>query len=161
VYFPRAILPASGAMSGLLDFAIGLLILVGLMVYYGIQPGWQFLLWPFLLIPLVLLTIGVSMILASLNVKYRDIKYALPFMIQLWLFMTPVIYPTSIIPEKFRVLSALNPLTGIIDAFRNSAIPSKHIDWQLLSVSSALALLLFATGMMFFRKTERTFADII
>jgi lipopolysaccharide transport system permease protein len=161
VYFPRAILPVSGAMSGLLDFLIGCLILVGLMVYYGVQPGWQFLLWPVLLAPLFLFTIGVSMILASLNVRYRDIKYALPFMIQLWLFVTPVIYPTSIIPERFRFLAALNPLTGIIDAFRKSVMPWQPIDWQLLLVSSLLTLLVFAAGLSFFRKTERSFADIV
>jgi homopolymeric O-antigen transport system permease protein len=161
VYFPRAILPASGAMSGLLDFAIGCLILVGLMVYYGVRPDWAFLLWPMLLIPLVVLTLGISMILASLNVRYRDIKYALPFMIQLWLFVTPVIYPTGIIPERFRVIAALNPLTGIIDAFRNSVISSQRIDWQLLMLSSALTVVIFVTGLHFFRKTERTFADIV
>ena len=161
VYFPRAILPVSGAMSGLLDFAIGCLILVGLMIYYGVQPGWSLLMWPILLIPLVLVTVGIGMILASLNVRYRDIKYALPFMIQLWLFVTPVIYPTSIIPERFRFLAALNPLTGIIDAFRKSIIPSQEIDWQLLLVSSLLTLFIFAAGLVFFRKTERTFADIV
>ena len=161
VYFPRAILPVSGAMSGLLDFAIGCLILVGLMIYYGVQPGWPLLLWPILLIPLVLVTVGISMILASLNVRYRDIKYALPFMIQLWLFVTPVIYPTSIIPERFRFVAALNPLTGIIDAFRKSIIPSQRIDWQLLLVSSLLTVIIFTAGLMFFRKTERTFADIV
>jgi lipopolysaccharide transport system permease protein len=117
--------------------------------------------WPILLIPLVLVTVGIGMILASLNVRYRDIKYALPFMIQLWLFVTPVIYPTSIIPERFRFLAALNPLTGIIDAFRKSIIPSQEIDWQLLLVSSLLTLFIFAAGLVFFRKTERTFADIV
>ena len=161
VYFPRAILPVSGAMSGLVDFAIGCLILVGLMIYYGVRPDWAFLLWPVLLIPLVVLTLGISMILASLNVRYRDIKYALPFMIQLWLFVTPVIYPTSIIPQRFRFIAALNPLTGIIDAFRNSVIPSQVIDWQMLSLSCLLTGLVFVIGMTFFRNAERAFADIV
>jgi lipopolysaccharide transport system permease protein len=160
VYFPRAILPASAAISGLLDFAIGSLILVGLMIYYGVAPAWQFLLWPILLVPLVVLTIGMSMILAALNVKYRDVKYALPFLIQLWLFVTPVIYPTSIIPERFRFVAALNPLTGLIAAFRSSAI-SQHIDWSLLGVSCLLTLLVLVIGMTVFRKAERVFADIV
>ena len=161
VYFPRAILPTAGAMSGLVDFLTGCLVMVALMIYYRVAPGWQLMLWPALLVPLILLTLGISMILASLNVRYRDVKYVLPFVVQLLLFVTPVIYPTSIIPERFRFIAVINPLTGIIDSFRNSVVPSKQIDWMLLAIASVLSAFIFVAGMIFFRKTERSFADIV
>jgi lipopolysaccharide transport system permease protein len=161
VYFPRVILPTSAAFSGLVDFAIGWFLLLGMMGYYQVAPGWRLLIWPLLVMPLFALALGVSMILAALNVRYRDIKYTLPFLVQLWLFVTPVIYPISIIPERYRLLAALNPLTGIIDAFRASLVPDKQIDWQLLGVSSVVTVALFTIAVVYFRKTERTFADIV
>ncbi len=161
VYFPRVALPVSAVLGGLLDFGIASLLLVGMMVYYNVQPGWALLLWPFLVFLLVLLAIGVGMIIASLNVKYRDIKYALPFVIQLWLYITPIIYPTSIIPERFQGLLALNPLTGIIESFRSIILPGRSVDWRLLSISSAISITLFCVGLIYFRKTERGFSDII
>ncbi len=161
VYFPRIILPSSMAISGLVDFGIGCILLLGTTAYYGVTPGWKLLMWPILVVPLVTLALGVSMILAALNVRYRDVKYAMPFLIQLWLFVTPVIYPTSIIPERYRFLLALNPLAGIIDGFRASLAPVKPIDWRLLAVSSILTLAVFATAAVYFRKTERSFADIV
>ena len=161
VYFPRASIPASAVLSGLVDFAIASVILLGLMAYYRIAPSWGLLLWPVLVIPLVALAMGVGMIFAALNVRYRDIKYALPFFTQLWLFLTPVIYPTSIIPERFRVLMALNPLSGIIEAFRACLLPARTVNWGLLGVSVATAAFLLAAGALYFRATERTFADIV
>lgn len=161
VYFPRATIPASAVLSGLVDFGIASVVLLGLMGYYRVQPSWELLLWPVLIAPLVLLAIGVGMILAALNVRYRDIRYAIPFCIQLWLFVTPIIYPTSIIPERFRILSAFNPLSGIIEAFRASLLPSRYIDWPLLGISAFMTLFIFALGTIYFRKTERTFADIV
>jgi lipopolysaccharide transport system permease protein len=107
------------------------------------------------------LALGVSMILAALNVKYRDVKYTLPFLVQFWLFATPVIYPASIIPERYRLLAALNPLTGVIDAFRASLVPVRHVDWGLLGVSSAMTLVILLTAAVYFRKAERTLADIV
>ena len=161
VYFPRAALPAASTLGGLVDFAIAFILLFGLMFYYDITPGFGLLLWPALLIPLMLLALGMGMILASLNVKYRDIKYAIPFLIQTLLFVTPIIYPTSIAPERFRLLLSLNPLTGLIDAFRASALPDRTVDWSLLGLSVAISLVVFAAGAMYFRKTEREFADVI
>ena len=161
VYFPRAALPAASALGGLVDFAIAFVLLFGLMVYYGITPGFGLLLWPVLMIPLVLLALGIGMILASLNVKYRDIKYAIPFLIQTLLFVTPIIYPTSIVPERFRLLLSLNPLTGLVDAFRASALPGRTVDWRLLGLSVAISLVILAAGALYFRKTEREFADVI
>jgi lipopolysaccharide transport system permease protein len=161
VYFPRVILPTSAAVSGLVDFAVGFVLLLAIMGYYGIVPGWGLLLWPLLLTHLFALALGVSMILAALNVKYRDVKYTLPFLVQLWLFATPVIYPTSMIPEQYRPLLALNPLSGVIDAFRTSLVPAKPIDWQLLWISSLITLGVLGTAVIYFKRTERAFADIV
>jgi lipopolysaccharide transport system permease protein len=161
VYFPRVILPTSAAVSGLVDFAIGSVLLLAIMGYYRIVPEWTLLLWVPLIALLFLLALGVSMILAALNVKYRDVKYTLPFLVQLWLFVTPVIYPVSMIPERYRPFVALNPLSGIIDAFRASLVPAKQVDMQLLGISAVVTLAVFTTAVVFFKKTERTFADIV
>ena len=161
VYFPRATLPASSVLSGLVDFGIASIILLGMIGYYRIQPSWEMLLWPVLIIPLAIIAVGVGMILAALNVRYRDIRYAIPFFVQLWLFLTPVIYPTTIIPERLRVLMAFNPLSGIIEAFRASLLPTRQVDWQALSISITVTLFVFTLGIIYFKQTERTLADII
>ncbi len=161
VYFPRIALVASSTLSGLLDYGISFLVLLGLMHYFGIQLGWKILLWPLLTIVLVLLSFGVGLILSSLNVKYRDIGHTIPFAMQLWFFATPIIYPTSIIPENYRGLASLNPMWAIIDGFRFAILPSRQADWQQLSISLAFTLLLLVIGLIYFRNTERDFADIL
>lgn len=161
VYFPRATIPASAALSRLLDFAIASVILFGMMAYYQIQPGWGLLLWPLLIIPLVVLAVALGMFLSALNVKYRDIRYVVPSAIQLWLFVTPIIYPTSIIPERFRVFAALNPLTAIIEGFRASLLPTRQMDWQLYGISAVMIFVIFVLSIAYFRSVERSFADII
>jgi len=161
VYFPRVAIPASSAFSGLVDFAIASLMLLAIMAYYRFVPGIGILLWPLLMVPLVLLALGMGMFLAAVNVRFRDIRYMLPFFINLWLFITPIIYPASIVPEAFRPLLALNPLTGIIEAFRAAMIPSRPIDWSLLGISTATTCIIFTLASIYFRRTERTFADII
>jgi lipopolysaccharide transport system permease protein len=161
VYFPRVILPTSAAFSGLIDFAVGCSVLVGLMLYYQVPPTWKLLLWPPLILLLFALSLGVSMILAALNVRYRDVKYTLPFLTQLWLFVTPVIYPVTLIPDRYRLLAALNPLTGVIDAFRASLLPSGRVDWSLLGVSSAVTVGLLLLAAIYFRRMERIVADIV
>jgi lipopolysaccharide transport system permease protein len=161
IYFPRVILPGAAALSGLVDFAVASLLLGGIMAYYRIELGWGVLLWPLLVVLLVLLALGVSAFLAAVNVRYRDVKYAIPFAIQLWLFVTPIIYPSSIIPQRYQWLLALNPLTGLIEAFRHALLPGRPIPWTGLAVSAALTLVLCAGGLAYFRRTERAFADII
>jgi len=161
VYFPRVAVPASSAFGGVVDFAIASVVLLAIMAYYQFPPAWSLLLWPVLVIPLVVLALGVGMFLAALNVRYRDIRYALPFFIQIWLFVTPIIYPTSIIPEKFRVLMFLNPLAGIIEGFRACVFPQRQMNWALLGVSVLTTAVIFIVGALYFRKTERTFADLV
>ena len=161
VYFPRLILPISGVFSLLPDFIIASAVGIGMMFYFNITPTWSILLWPVLTIPMILVVLGISLILSALNVRYRDIKYVIPFLIQSWLFMTPVIYPTSIIPERFRFLILLNPMTGIIDAFRATALPGKELEIIPLGISLGIGLLVFFIGLTIFNRAEREFADII
>lgn len=161
IYFPRVILPSAAALSGLLDFFIGSTFLTAFMVYYRIPVGWNLLLWPFLVVLLVALTLGVGMFLAALNVRFRDVKYAIPFGIQLWLFVSPIIYPASMVPERYQWLLALNPLSGLIEGFRHAVVPTLPIHWDLLGISAVITALLFIAGLAYFKHTERVFADII
>lgn len=161
VYFPRAIVPAAAVLSGLVDLSIASVVLLAMMAFYHIPIGVGLLLWPLLVVPLTLLAVGLGLFLSAINVRYRDIKYVLPFLIQLLLFLTPIIYPTSIIPERFRFLASLNPLTGLIEAFRATALGRWQVDWGLLGFSIAASVGIFAAAVVFFRREERVFADII
>jgi len=161
VYFPRVIIPASAVLSGLVDLAIASLILAALMAYYGIAPSWGLLVWPVAVLCIVVLALGAGMTLAALNVNYRDVRYALPFGVQLLLFVTPIIYPTSSIPERFQWLMALNPLTGIIESCRASLLPTHHVDWGLFGISVVVTLILFVLGAVYFHRTQRAFADVV
>ncbi len=161
IYFPRMVIPTSYALSGLVDFALASVILFGMMIFYQIPLQWNLLLLPLLMIPVFLLVLGVGMIFSSLNVKYRDIKHTLPFIVQIWLFMTPVIYPTSIIPERYQALIAFNPTVGLIEAIRGLILPTREIDWHLFTISVSVTLVTLLAGVVYFRKTERQFADII
>lgn len=160
VYFPRLLIPLSATLSALVDFAISFVVLVALMLWYGIVPAASTL----YLIPLSVITalaaLGVGMGLSALNVRYRDVTHALPFLIQVWMYATPVVYPTSLVPEKWRAIFALNPLTGIIDAYRSAAL-GRPLDWRTLGVSSAVVLVLLFLGARSFNRMEREFADIV
>ena len=160
VYFPRILIPLSGTLSALVDFAVAFAILVVLMLVYGIVPAWSSL----LLLPLSALVamaaLGVGMFLAALNVRYRDVQHAIPFVMQLWMFATPVVYPASLVPAKWKLVFALNPLTGIIEAYRAAAL-GKVIDWTQLVVSLAIATIGLVFGLWQFRRLEREFADIV
>jgi lipopolysaccharide transport system permease protein len=161
IYFPRIILPAAAALGTLVDLLIGTAILIGFMAYYHLPINWTVLLWPFLLVPLLMLSLGLGAFLAALNVKYRDVKYAIPFGIQLLLFMTPIIYPSSAFPEKFRWLLTLNPLTGLIEAFRYVIVPRYPLDWSAVALSLATTTVIFVVGVTYFWRTEKAFADIV
>jgi lipopolysaccharide transport system permease protein len=161
VYFPRLALPASTVISGLLDFAIASIVLIGMLIYYQVALSWELCLLPVLVIPLVVLTLGVGMFLAALNVKFRDVQHAIPFLVQLWLFATPIIYPLSILPDRVQLLASLNPMTGLIEGFRAILLPDRNIEWSSLLVSCLVALLVFVAGLLYFQKTEAEFADII
>jgi lipopolysaccharide transport system permease protein len=161
VYFPRLIIPASASLSGLLDLFIAMLVLGALMAYYQFLPGMGILLFPFLVSLTFLCAVGVGLWLSALNVEYRDIRYAIPFLIQIWMFVSPVIYPISILEEKYQWLLALNPMAGLINAYRASLLGHQPIDWQLLFISTIIILCLFISGLFYFRRMEKSFADFV
>jgi homopolymeric O-antigen transport system permease protein len=161
IYFPRVILPAAAALSNLIDFLISSVLLVGFVAYFRIPVGWHSLLWLALVALLMLLTLGLGAFFAALNIKYRDIKYALPFLIQLMLFATPIIYPVSMIPERYQWLMALNPLSALIAGFRYVVAPSGSLDWSIFGISISIIVAIFITGMVYFRSAERAMADIV
>ncbi|HVZ10841.1 MAG TPA: ABC transporter permease [Candidatus Paceibacterota bacterium] len=161
VYFPRLLLPVSVIITNLVDFLISTCILIGLMIYYGYLPHLSgFLLFPFLLLITICIALGGGMILASFNVKYRDLRYALPFFIQIMLFITPVIYSPSIL-EKYSWILAVNPMTGVIKAARAAILGATPINWELLAISGGGAAVLLIAGVLLFKKTEQNFADLI
>ena len=160
VYFPRSLIPISATLSGFVDYGIALVVLFALMLVFGVGIAPTV----FLLIPLALLTAvistGVGMWFAAWNVRYRDVSHALPFLLQIWMFATPVVYPVSIVPERFRLVFALNPMTGVIQACR-ACVTGGAIDWPLLGVSTTVGLLLAAAGVWLFGRLERRFADVV
>jgi len=161
IYFPRIILPASVVLSGLVDFALASLLVVGFVFYYGLPISVNVLLWPALVVPLALLSLGMGMILSALNVKYRDVKHVVPFGIQLWLFVTPVIYPLSMVPEPYQFLLAFNPLGSLIQGFRHSLVPSIAVDWTQLGISLATIITIFVVAVSYFNRSEKAFADFV
>jgi len=161
IYFPRVILPSATALSGAIDFAVASVFLAGMIVYYQLQVGVSLCLWPLLLLPLMLLSLGVGMILGALNVKYRDVRYVVPFGIQLWFFMTPIIYPPGMIPERYQWLFRLNPLSGVIEGFRYSIVPGLGMRWDDLGISLVVSTAVFLAGFAFFKHNEKAFADFV
>jgi len=160
VYFPRMIIPAAALGAGCLDFLIAFGMLILMMVYYGIYPGLGILHFPFLMALVAVAALGVGMILAALNVAYRDFRYVIPFLVQFWLFATPVIYPVSIVPEKWRWLINLNPMAGLITGIRSSLL-NLPLSWTDILISGTMSIGLFVIGIFYFKKMERRFADII
>ncbi|HWS55139.1 MAG TPA: ABC transporter permease [Pyrinomonadaceae bacterium] len=160
VYFPRLIVPAAAIGAGLVDFALAFVILVGIMAFYGVAPTWQLAMLPAMLALTVLFTLAVGTWLAALNVKYRDVRFALPFLIQLWLFISSVIVPSSAVPPRWRALLILNPVSAIIEGWR-AALLGLPFDWAALAVSAAMTLAALFTSAYYFRRVERDFSDII
>jgi lipopolysaccharide transport system permease protein len=160
VYFPRMIIPAASLGAGCLDFLIAFILLIVMMIYYGIAPGIGILLFPILMTLVAIAALGVGMILAALNVAYRDFRYVIPFLVQFWLFATPVIYPVSIVPEQWRWLINLNPMAGLITGIRSSLL-NLPLSWPDIWISGSISMGLFVIGIFYFKKMERRFADII
>jgi lipopolysaccharide transport system permease protein len=162
VYFPRIIIPVSSIIVSLIDFVISLVIMAGMMLWYGYSPDWRVLTLPLFLLLAFLPVAGAGLWFSALNVKYRDFRYVVPFMLQFGLYVSPVGFASSIVPEKWRLLYALNPMVGVIDGFR-WALLNGTIEpyWPGLVLSTSLSLSLLVTGFWFFRKTERILADVI
>lgn len=161
VYFPRLTIPVATVLAGVIDFAIAFVVLLAMMIYYGASPGLN-VVWivPLLLLALVT-SLGVGLWLAALNVRYRDVRYAVPFLVQFWLFATPIAYPSSLLAEPWRTVFALNPMTGVAEGFRWALLGTSSAPGAMLLVSSLAALLILAGGVMYFRRMERDFADLV
>jgi lipopolysaccharide transport system permease protein len=162
IYFPRLILPMSAVFSGLVDFAIAFVILVGLMLYYHVSPAWN-LLWtlPLFLLLAIVTALGVALWLSAINVQYRDVNQALPFLTQFWLFATPVAYSASVISQKWQILYSLNPMAGVVNGFRWALLGVGNGPDLALWVSVAISIIVFISGLFYFRSMEKTFADTI
>jgi lipopolysaccharide transport system permease protein len=162
VYFPRIILPVSSIFTNLVDFAVATVIFAGLAVYYRFVPSPWIIFWfPVLIVLTMLSTMGIGLLFGSLNVKYRDVRFVLPFFMQLLIFITPVIYPVSIVSEKWRWILGLNPMSGVIDAARAVMLGTHPIDWMLLGISCVSMVVYLILGYFYFQKVERYFADVI
>lgn len=167
VYFPRLVIPLSSVLSGVVDFAIAFVVLLGMMVYYNVVPGSGYqihitnAIWllPLFILLALITALGVGLWLSALNVIYRDINYIIPFLTQFWLFITPIAYPSSLIPERWRLIYALNPMTGVVEGFRWALLGTETAPGPMLAVSTSIALIVLVTGLFYFRRMERTFAD--
>ncbi|MET0624213.1 MAG: ABC transporter permease [Pyrinomonadaceae bacterium] len=160
VYFPRILIPIAATAAGLVDLLIASLILLGLAFYYKLSMGWSVLITPLLLLLTIFLTLGVGVWLAALIVKYRDIRHALPFVLQIWMFLTPIIYPVVVVPHKWRWLIHVNPLTGIVEGIRASLM-GRAPDKQALMISISITTVVLLIAIYTFRRIEKTFADLI
>ena len=161
VYFPRLIIPLSPVLAGLLDFTIAFAVLIGMMIYFHISPTIMILLVPFLVILMMLTASGVGMFLAALNAKYRDIRYTITFLVQLWMFASPIVYPASMVPKKYQLVYALNPMVGVVEGFRSALLGTVSFPTQMVLVSTLVSVSLFIFGAFYFKQVERHFADII
>lgn len=160
VYFPRLIIPIAAVAASMLDFAIAFTLLAVLMIWSGVALTWQLALLPVVGIMTAMLALGVGMWASALNVKYRDVGHILPFLVQLGMFATPIIYPSSILPEKWRGLLALNPMTGIIEGYR-AALFGRPVAWNALAISAAVTVVVLVWGLYVFRRMEKDFADVV
>ena len=161
VYFPRLVVPLSAVISGLLDFVIAFTVLIAMMFYYKIIPRETLFLFPAFMLMAIATALGVGLWLSSMNVKYRDIRYVIPFLTQAWFFITPVVYPSSLLPGFWRIIYGLNPMVSVVEGFRWALLnKGQHPGWMFV-VSVAMVLILLISGAFYFRRMEKTFADIV
>jgi len=161
VYFPRLIIPLSAVVAPAVDLLLSFVLLLGLMVWYGVAPTWGVLALPLFLFLALMTALAVALLLSPLHVSYRDVGYITPFVVQFWMFASPVIYPASLVPEPWRLLYSLNPMVGVIEGFRWALLGKEHPDFMVMGVSAAVVLALLLAGVVCFRRMERTFADVV
>ena len=161
VYFPRLVIPISAVLSGVLDFLIGLAVLVGLIFWYGIVPGWGIITVPAFILLAICTALAVGLWLSALSVQYRDVRYVVGFLVQFWLFATPVAYPSTIIPQHWRGVYALNPMAGVVEGFRWALLGKSPALGSMLWVSIVVVLITLVGGFYYFRRMEQQFADIV
>ena len=161
VYFPRLLIPMSAVLASLVDFAIAFVLLLGMMVFYGIVPTGSVLMLPLFVLLALMTALGIGFWLSALNAQYRDVRYTLPFLTQFWLFATPVVYPSSLVPEQWRLLYGLNPMTGVVEGFRWALLGKTGAPDAMLAVSAIAVLATFIGGLYYFSRVEETLADVV
>lgn len=161
IYFPRLAIPISAVLSGLPDFVLAFTVLLGLMFYYGIVPSIAVVYLPLLLLLCIITSLGVGIWLTAMNVQFRDIRYVTPFLVQVWLFATPIAYPSSLLDAQWRPFYALNPMVGVVEGFRWALLGTETQPGPMLFVSTLVALFLLLSGIMYFRRMEKSFADVV
>jgi lipopolysaccharide transport system permease protein len=160
-YFPRIFIPAGMLAAGLVDIAFSFVVLIVIVLFAGDGLSWRLVFVPVLVLGAFVTALGVSSALSAINVRYRDVRYVVPFALQLWLFATPVAYPASVVPEPWRTLQAINPMVGVVDGFRWAVLGTAHAPWAQMGISAAAALVLFTLGLAYFDRVERSFADLL
>ena len=161
VYFPRLAIPVGTVLSGVVDFVVAFAVLLLMMMYYGVTPTWNILWLPFYLLLALVTALGVGLWLSALNVKFRDVKYVVPFITQFWMFATPIAYPSSLLPEQWRPVYALNPMVGVVEGFRWALLGADTAPGPMVAVSATVAVLLLVGGAFIFRRMEKSFADVV
>src|SRR5882672_5341983 len=161
VYFPRLIIPLASVFSGIVDFLLAFVVLIAMMLYYGMAPTLSVLWLPMFLLLALVTSLGVGLWLSALNVKYRDVRYIVPFITQFWLFVTPIAYPSSLLHQPWRTIYGLNPMVGVVEGFRWAILKSNAAPGPIIAVSSTAAIVILITGAFYFRRLEKTFADIV
>ena len=161
VYFPRLIVPTASVVAGLVDFLPAFAVLIGMMLYFDIYPTAQMFWIPAFLLLALVTSLGVGMWLSAMNVRFRDVRYAVPFLVQSWLFATPIAYPSSLLPEPWKAVYAINPMVGVVEGFRWALLNTDSAPGPMILISSAAALALLVSGAFYFRRMERTFADVV
>jgi len=161
VYFPRLAIPISSVISGVIDFVLSFTVLLGIMAYYGTFPTLNVIWLPFLLLLALVTALGVGMWFSALNVQFRDVRYVLPFLTQAWLFATPIVYPSSLLSEPWRTLYGINPMVGVVEGFRWALLGARTAPGPMIIVSSLAAVIILIGGAFYFRKMEKTFADLV
>ena len=161
VYFPRLVVPIGGVTAGLVDFALAFVVLIAMMMWYGISPGVGLAWLPALLALAFVTSLGVGLWLSALNVRYRDVRFAAPFLVQLWLFATPIAYPSSLLPQPWRTVYGLNPMAGVVEGFRFALLGVAPAPTAMVAVSGVVSLIVLVTGAIYFSSVERTFADVV
>jgi lipopolysaccharide transport system permease protein len=161
IYFPRLALPIATVLAGVIDFVLAFIVLLGIMFYYGLVPTANIIWLPLFALLALVTSIGVSLWLAAMNVQFRDVRYTIPFLTQAWLFVTPIAYPSSLLPESLRIVYGLNPMSGVVEGFRWALLGTDTAPGPMMIVSSLVALILLVTGAFYFRRMENSFADVV
>jgi lipopolysaccharide transport system permease protein len=161
VYFPRLVVPISSVISGAVDFVLAFVVLLGMMFYFGVVPTWNVVWLPLLLLLALVTSLGVGLWLTAMNVQFRDVRYAVPFLVQAWMFATPIAYPSSLLDEPWRTLYGINPMAGVVEGFRWALLGTETAPGPIVFVSALVAVGLLISGAFYFRRMEKTFADVV